>query len=153
MTIARHQEVPEAPEGPGAPGAHATRPAGIADPQLNVILLTLGLALIGGAIIFSSSGSVPGLLFLLGGCLGLAAFYSRFGYLSRWRLLTAGVVAFGVGLLPGDARLTSVMAGGFVVGGVVALAATGTWEPQRITVRIAVLAGTLVGLGARLAIG
>jgi hypothetical protein len=134
MTMIREQEV--------------TR---VADPQLNAILLTVGVSFIVGPVIFSGAGAGPGLAFLLGGCLGLVIFSSWSGQVSGTRLLAAAVITFGLALL-GHPAQTAVVDIGIGFGAVVAFAAAGTWAPRALLPRLAlaaVVGGSLLGLSAR----
>jgi hypothetical protein len=138
MTMTREQEV--------------TR---IADPQLNAILLTLGVSFIVGPVIFTGAGAGPGLAFLLGGCLGLVIFSSWSGQVSGSRLLAGGAIVFALAFL-GDAGQTAVLDIGIVIGAIVAFAAAGTWSPRALVARLAlaaVVGGSLLGLGAQVALG
>ncbi|PUA79424.1 YeeE/YedE family protein [Nocardioides currus] len=58
-------------------------------PQVTVVIVGLGLALLLGGTIFIGSGQVPGLLFVIGLALGFVLFHSRFGFTSAWRQLVA----------------------------------------------------------------
>jgi uncharacterized membrane protein YedE/YeeE len=58
-------------------------------PQAGVVIAGIAIALALGGYIFTSSGQVPGLLFLIGLALGLVLFHSRFGFTSAWRQLVA----------------------------------------------------------------
>lgn len=58
-------------------------------PQASVVLAGLALAVVLGGTIFTASGQVPGLLFVIGLALGFVLFHSRFGFTSAWRQLVA----------------------------------------------------------------
>ncbi len=120
-----------------------------ADPQLNVILATLGVACIVGALVFSGSGQQPGLLFILGIDVGISLGMAR----GARTPLVAGVLALTVGLW---GWTTATMDLGIVIGAVLAAASVGACSLHRIPARLvlaAVVAGSLIGYGARNAIG
>lgn len=58
-------------------------------PQAGIVIAGVAAAVVLGGYIFTSSGQVPGLLFLIGLALGLVLFNSRFGFTSAWRQLVA----------------------------------------------------------------
>ncbi|WP_139982041.1 YeeE/YedE family protein [Nocardioides litoris] len=58
-------------------------------PQAGIVVAGVGAAVVLGGWIFTQSGQVPGLLFLIGLALGLVLFNSRFGFTSAWRQLVA----------------------------------------------------------------
>lgn len=58
-------------------------------PQAGIVVAGLAIAVALGGYIFTSSGQVPGLLFVIGLALGLVLFNSRFGFTSAWRQLVA----------------------------------------------------------------
>ena len=76
--IERTREVRVAPPAEEAP-----------PPQAGVVIAGVVVALALGGYIFTQSGQVPGLLFLIGLALGLVLFHSRFGFTSAWRQLVA----------------------------------------------------------------
>lgn len=82
--MALTDETRPAPEVRTAPPAAEAPP-----PQAGVVLAGVALAAVLGAYIFTSSGQVPGLLFVIGLALGLVLFHSRFGFTSAWRQLVA----------------------------------------------------------------
>lgn len=58
-------------------------------PQAKVVVAGVVLAVALGGWIFTQSGQVPGILFVIGLALGLVLFNSRFGFTSAWRQLVA----------------------------------------------------------------
>ncbi len=58
-------------------------------PQAGIVIGGIVVALALGGYIFTQSGQVPGILFLIGLALGLVLFHSRFGFTSAWRQLVA----------------------------------------------------------------
>lgn len=77
MSTTRPSRLPPAPA-PPAPG-----------PQVPVALVGLVAALVVGGLVFTRSGRVPGVLYLLGLAFGFVLFHSRFGFTSAWRQLVA----------------------------------------------------------------
>jgi hypothetical protein len=119
------------------------------DPQLNVILATLGVACIVGALVFSGSGQVSGLLFILGIDVGISLGMAR----GLRTPLVVGVLALTVGLWGWK---TASMDLGIVVGAVLATAASGGCSLHRIPARAAlaaIVAGGLIGYAVRVALG
>ena len=71
-------------------GSPRSRPAEAPPPQASASsLVGLGAALVLGGIIFTKSGQIPAILFVLGLALGFVLFHSRFGFTSAWRQLVA----------------------------------------------------------------
>lgn len=82
---------------PRTPQVRPAAEAGTArPPQLGIALVGLLAALGLGLIVHARSGTVPAVLFAIGGAFGFVLFHSRFGFTSAWRQLVA--VRNGAGL-------------------------------------------------------